>query len=105
MNRFAGGKLRKFANLDKTTIEKVIKLIEKNIIKYLDTKKNYNLGIHFLRIKCGNNFVGYPVPEGWHKDGFDFVIILNVIWNILAIMGVFNSANIYKAENKKFTKF
>lgn len=27
-----------------------------------------------------------------------FVIILNVIWNILAIMGVFNSANIYKAE-------
>ena len=45
---------------------------------FLDTNKNYKFGIHFLRIKCGNNFVGYPVPEGWHKDGFDFVITLNV---------------------------
>ena len=78
INRFSGGKLRKFANLDKKTTDKVIKLINNNFINFLDKNKNYNLGVHFLRIKCGNNFVGYPVPEGWHKDGFDFVIILNV---------------------------
>ena len=78
MNRSAGGKLRKFANLDKKILSKISRLIDKNFIIFLDTNKNYKFGIHFLRIKCGNNFVGYPVPEGWHKDGFDFVITLNV---------------------------
>ena len=22
--------------------------------------------------------MGYPVPEGWHKDGFDFVALINI---------------------------
>ena len=46
-------------------------------------KKKVEVGFHQLRIKCSNDFVGYPVPEGWHKDGFDFVVIIN-----------FNSENI-----------
>ena len=78
MNRYSGGKVRKFANIEKKVLNSVIKLIEKNFIIFLNTNKNYKFGIHFLRIKCGNNFVGYPVPEGWHKDGFDFVIVLNI---------------------------
>lgn len=77
-NRFAGGKIRKFANIDNNILNKIIKLIEKNFIIFLDKNKDYNFGVHCLRIKCGNNFVGYPVPEGWHKDGFDFVIVLNI---------------------------
>jgi len=78
INRSAGGKIRKFIKLDKKVLNLLIKLIEKNFIIFLDTNKNYSFGIHLLRIKCGDDFVGYPVPEGWHKDGFDFVIILNV---------------------------
>ena len=79
INRSAGGKIRKFLKLDKKILNLLIKLIEKNFIIFLDTNKNYSFGIHLLRIKCGDDFVGYPVPEGWHKDGFDFVIILNVM--------------------------
>lgn len=77
-NRFAGGKIRKFKNINKNIIDKIIILIKKNFLNYLQVNKNYELGIHQLRIKCGKNFVGYPVPEGWHKDGFDEIIILNV---------------------------
>ncbi len=79
MNRYSGGKIRRFASIDKKTLNHVIELIKKNFVIFLNPNKNYKFGIHFLRIKCGNNFVGYPVPEGWHKDGFDFVIVLNII--------------------------
>ena len=52
------------------------KLFKENfhsLIRY----KNAEVGFHQLRIKCGKDFVGYPVPEGWHKDGFDYVILVN----------------------------
>ena len=78
INRFAGGKNRKFLNINKIVLDKIIELIKKNFINYLNPKKNYRIGVHQLRIKCGKNYVGYPVPEGWHKDGFEFVIILNI---------------------------
>jgi len=77
-NRSAGGKLRNFKEIDNDILNEVIKLIKKNFIFYLDQNKNYKFGVHFLRIKCGINYVGYPVPEGWHKDGFDYVVILNI---------------------------
>lgn len=81
LNRFAGGKLRKFKNISNKILEKIILLIKKNFLEFLHADKNYELGIHQLRIKCGKNFVGYPVPEGWHKDGFDEIIILNIASN------------------------
>ena len=54
----------------------MVKLFKENfhsLIRY----KNAEVGFHQLRIKCGKDFVGYPVPEGWHKDGFDYVILVN----------------------------
>lgn len=33
----------------------------------------YHFGLHQLRIVCDDLHKGYPVPEGYHQDGFDFV--------------------------------
>ena len=75
-NRYAGGIKRKFNPIKKNIIILMVKLFRENfhsLIKY----KNAEVGFHQLRIKCGKDFVGYPVPEGWHKDGFDYVILVN----------------------------
>ena len=75
-NRYAGGIKRKFNPIKKNIKILMVKLFRENfhsLIKY----KNVEVGFHQLRIKCGKDFVGYPVPEGWHKDGFDYVILIN----------------------------
>ena len=76
INRYAGGIKRKFSPIKKNIKFLMVKLFKENfhsLIRY----KNAEVGFHQLRIKCGKDFVGYPVPEGWHKDGFDYVILLN----------------------------
>ena len=76
-NRFAGGKIRNFKSIDKDILEEFSKVFKKNFYRYFDKNKSLEIGFHQLRIKCSKNFVGYPVPEGWHKDGFDYVAIIN----------------------------
>ena len=78
LNRFAGGKVRKFLPLNKNILEELKKLIENNFLVMFPKNKKISIGIHQIRIRCGTEFVGYPVPEGWHSDGFDFVVLLNV---------------------------
>ena len=76
-NRYAGGKIRIFKNIDPKVLVDFVNLF-KNFFLNQFTKKKIEIGFHQLRIVCGKDFVGYPVPEGWHKDGFDYVVILNI---------------------------
>ena len=82
-NRYAGGKKRIFKEIDQKVLSYFVSLFLNQFYHLFSVKKKIEVGFHQLRIKCSNDFVGYPVPEGWHKDGFDFVIIIN-----------FNSENI-----------
>ena len=77
INRYAGGKVRKFKPIDSKVLNDFAEIFKKNFLKKIIGKK-IEIGFHQLRIKCGKNFVGYPVPEGWHKDGYDYVILLNI---------------------------
>lgn len=77
INRYAGGKIRKFKPIDSKVLNDFAEIFKKNFLKKIIGKK-IEIGFHQLRIKCGKNFVGYPVPEGWHKDGFDYIILLNI---------------------------
>ena len=43
INRFAGGKNRKFLNINKIVLDKIIELIKKNFINYLNPKKTIEL--------------------------------------------------------------
>ena len=77
INRYVGGKNRNYKNINNLVVEEIISLFKKEFQNYLKFK-NYELGIHQIRILASNNIVGYPVPEGWHKDGFDYVVLLNI---------------------------
>lgn len=78
INRFAGGKIRKFSPINQNILKELKQLIKKNFLTMLPNNKNISIGIHQIRIRCGTEFVGYPVPEGWHSDGFNYVVLLNV---------------------------
>ena len=41
----------------------------------------FDVGVHFIRIECGADVEGLPVPEGIHRDGFKSVMILCVSRN------------------------
>lgn len=75
-NRYAGGKQRIFKPINKKILQEFIKIYLNNF-NHLCNFKKIEIGFHQLRIKCSKEFVGYPVPEGWHKDGFNYVIIIN----------------------------
>jgi len=75
-NRYLGGIRRKYQPI-KTNIIKKINIFIKDNFNFLIDKKKIELGYHQIRITCGEDYVGYPVPEGWHKDGFDYVALIN----------------------------
>lgn len=74
-NRFVGGLNRKFQNIEPKILNFFKKIVVDNFSNLL--KKKTEIGFHQIRISCGKNFVGYPVPEGWHRDGFNYVAIIN----------------------------
>ncbi len=77
-NKYVGGIKRKFAPMRiiiKREVEKIIfSFKEKNLIS--DDIKFF--GAHAIRIVCNKDNLGYPVPEGYHHDGFDFVSVIAV---------------------------
>jgi len=75
-NRFLGGINRKYAPLENSCLKYFSEIIKKNF-NFIIYKKNLEIGLHQIRIICGEDFVGYPVPEGWHRDGFDYIAIIN----------------------------
>ena len=75
-NRFAGGKKRVFKEINKNILDFFVKIFLNHFNTFFINKK-IEVGYHQIRIKCSSNFVGYPVPEGWHKDGFSYVVIIN----------------------------
>jgi len=77
INRFSGGKKRIFKEIDRRNLKQFIDLFKAQFGKIFVATNQLEIGFHQLRIKCSKDFVGYPVPEGWHKDGFDFVAIIN----------------------------
>ena len=77
INQFSGGKKRIFKEIDKNNLKQFIDLFQVQFGKIFIDINKLEIGFHQLRIKCSKDFVGYPVPEGWHKDGFNYVAIIN----------------------------
>lgn len=79
INHFAGNISRKFEPIKKDVINTFIH-ITKELIYFLPnrTQQKADVGLHQIRITCGDDYVGYPVPEGWHKDGCNYVAIITL---------------------------
>jgi hypothetical protein len=75
-NKYLGGIVRKYYPVKYSIIQNINSLIKQNFYFIIYNKK-VELGYHQIRITCGENYVGHPVPEGWHKDGFDYVSLIN----------------------------
>tara|TARA_B100001142_G_C14306993_1_gene645151 strand:- start:767 stop:1405 length:639 start_codon:yes stop_codon:yes gene_type:complete len=75
-NKFLGGILRKYKPIDKKILVYMNQII-KSEFKELFGGSDLEIGFHQIRITCGKNYIGYPVPEGWHRDGFDYVALIN----------------------------
>ncbi|MDC9616078.1 2OG-Fe dioxygenase family protein [Xenorhabdus khoisanae] len=75
LNSYAGGVARKFDPLP-TECKKYIELIIYQLINSsVIPDNNYKIGCHQIRISSTDDFNGYPAPEGFHQDGFDYVAI------------------------------
>ena len=77
-NKYVGGIKRKFYPMTLVIKKSIEKIIINFINRDLISKKNVYLGAHAIRIVCNKNNLGYPVPEGFHHDGFDNVAIISV---------------------------
>ena len=76
-NRYLGGVKRNFNSINPKIVNRINKIVKEHFVKIINSKE-IQFGYHQIRITCGENYVGYPVPEGWHKDGFDFVALINI---------------------------
>ncbi|KZR78114.1 2OG-Fe dioxygenase family protein [Prochlorococcus marinus] len=80
INKYLGGLERRYPGVCKECIEYTKKFLmyHEGLIKSLTKGDIYNIGIHQIRITAINDNEGLPVPEGYHQDGVDYVIIIPI---------------------------
>lgn len=72
INHYAGGVSRKYEHIEPDILKELVGFCRDNLLTVFGVSE-VEFGLHQIRITCGKDFVGYPVPEGWHKDGFDYI--------------------------------
>jgi hypothetical protein len=77
LNHYAGGFDRVYEPLEPEVCDEFIDLFNSSIGPVFNNSK-FEIGLHQIRITCNDHYVGHPVPEGWHHDGFDYVAIVCV---------------------------
>ena len=74
INHYAGGMERSYEPIGSSPLDEFVKIY----LKYVNPvfyNNDSEIGFHQIRITCNDDYVGHPVPEGWHVDGFDYVAI------------------------------
>ncbi len=99
LNSYAGGLHRKFELVDDSVCSEFCVVYINNVCPLVGGL-NAEVGFHQLRITCSDKYVGYPTPEGWHRDGFDYVSIIcvsasNICGGVSRIREELDSANAY----------
>lgn len=75
INTFAGDIKRVFASAGETIREYVWQTLQSPFYRAGLGAGTYDFGLHQIRIVCDELNEGHPVPEGFHQDGFDVVVI------------------------------
>ena len=73
LNEYAGDVQRVFAPAGEAVREYIWKVLQSPRYRRGLGDAQYHLGLHQIRIICDDGHEGYPVPEGYHQDGFEFV--------------------------------
>ena len=79
-NKYLGNVVRSYEPVHKTCESFVKEYLEKNseIMTEIIKGESTEIGIHQIRITTFNNNEGLPVPEGYHQDGFDYILLIPI---------------------------
>ena len=80
INKYLGGIKRIYPKATTHCINYAISLLSanSNMCRAIVFKGINKIGIHQIRITAQDTNEGYPVPEGHHQDGVEFVIIVPI---------------------------
>ena len=78
INKYAGGISRIYERIPDEAIPTIQSILLEVCRHGGIPPKDILFGIHLIRITCFNENEGYPVPEGYHQDGYDFVGIVPI---------------------------
>ncbi|MGD3108484.1 2OG-Fe dioxygenase family protein [Streptomyces sp. YGL11-2] len=75
INTYAGGMQRRFAPLGREAREFVEQLMADAHLRGMFDGEELTIGVHQMRVTADDTHTGYPAPEGFHHDGFDYVVV------------------------------
>jgi len=78
INKFVGGVIRKFPMLSRPLKKFIENLLNNFFLKQDLFSSKFKIGAHAIRIVCNKKNKGYPVPEGFHTDGVNYVAIVPI---------------------------
>ena len=80
INKYLGGVERRYPPVENECIEYVLNFLKMHEDLFLTLTRGeiYDIGIHQIRITAYNDNEGLPVPEGYHQDGVDYVVIIPI---------------------------
>ncbi|WP_051877076.1 2OG-Fe dioxygenase family protein [Streptomyces natalensis] len=78
INGYAGGMQRRFAPLGSEAQEFVQQLMADPGKRNMFDAEELTIGVHQMRVIADDEHTGYPAPEGFHHDGFDYVAVTAV---------------------------
>lgn len=78
LNAYMGGVNRVFDPLSYLTRSAVQQLIASMPCFESTGQQKLELGCHQIRITVSEETIGRPAPEGFHRDGFDHVLIVSI---------------------------
>jgi hypothetical protein len=75
INQYAGGMTRVFAPLSSDGLRLVEALTREAVAGLGIESLGCRIGAHQIRILADDSHNGFPAPEGFHQDGFDWITI------------------------------
>ncbi|MCM6774317.1 2OG-Fe dioxygenase family protein [Nocardia sp. CDC159] len=75
INDYAGGLARKFAPLGPEVREFTERFVAEPQLRSMIDAEEFEIGVHQMRVVADGTHTGYPAPEGFHHDGFDYVTV------------------------------
>jgi len=77
-NSYAGGTSRTFEPVRHEAKAFTEQLVTDREVRKLISGDNHRIGVHQIRVIAKDGMTGYPAPEGFHRDGFDYVAITSI---------------------------
>ena len=95
INSYAGGIYRQFAPAEPILRDYTQKVLNTGVYKSLRGDDKFEIGVHQIRIVCNDDNPGFPVPEGFHQDGMDYISIL-----CIGLHNVVGGVSLLRADKK-----